>query len=167
MNGPEIVLIAALAEGNRVIGRGMELPWHIPEDLKRFKRLTSGHPLVMGRKTFQSILNQFGRPLPNRRHIVLTRHPERVQHPVAEVFSSVPEALAALRDEPRIFIGGGEAIYTQTLPLAHRLELTIVEGAHEGDVFFPEYESLIGCVFERSQVEAHTGFRFETFIRLE
>jgi len=69
----EIVLIAAVAEANRVIGDGKELPWHLPEDLARFKRLTRGHPLLMGRRTFQSIVHQFGGPLPERRHLVLTR----------------------------------------------------------------------------------------------
>src|SRR5690625_5333338 len=78
---PEIVMIAAVAEKNRVIGREKDLPWHIPEDLAHFKRLTTGYPLVMGRRTFESIVHQFGGPLPNRRMIVLTSQPQLEDYP--------------------------------------------------------------------------------------
>ncbi len=166
LNRPEIVLIAALAESNRVIGIDDKLPWHIPEDLKRFKRMTTGHPLVMGRRTFESLLNQFGGPLPDRRHIVLSRHAERVEHPVAEVFPSLSAALDALQDEARVFIGGGEAVYSSTLASADRLELTIVDGSHEGTAFFPSFEHLVGSLFRLERCEAFPGFRFETYVRI-
>lgn len=167
MSSPEIVLIAALAEANRVIGRDNRLPWHIPEDMKRFKRLTSGHPMVMGRNTFESLLDQFGGPLPDREHIVLTRNPDRVTHPAARVFTSYPDALAALAGRPRVFIGGGESVYETALPHADRLELTLVEGAYEGDTRFPAYEHLVGPVFRVAREEQGDGFRFVTYVRRE
>lgn len=165
MPTPEIVLIAAVAEKNRVIGRGMDLPWHIPEDLRRFKRLTTGHPLVMGSTTFLAIVHQFGKPLPNRRNIILSTHGLVEGYPEIETYRSGPEMLDALREEPVIYIGGGGTVYEQFLPQAHRLELTLVEGDHEGDTFFPPYEHLVGSVFQPIQEEAHPGFRFVTYER--
>lgn len=162
-NRPELVIIAAVAEKDRLIGNGIRLPWHIPEDLRRFKRLTLGHPLLMGRKTFESILVQFGKPLPDRRHIVLTRDPERIQHPVAECFSSVEAALKALRYETIVYIAGGAAVYESFLERADRLELTIVEGDHEGDTYFPEWRHLVGPVFSLTERQDHEGFRFESY----
>ncbi len=162
---PEIVLIAAVAEKNRVIGRGMDLPWRLPEDLKRFKRLTLGHPLVMGRKTFESVLHQFGGPLPKRRNVVVSTTGRWPEYPEVEVYGSLDDALAALADEPRIFIGGGGTIYQQCLPLADRLELTLVSGDFEGDAFFPPYEHLVGTVFEKTAEEPREGYRFVTYVR--
>jgi len=162
---PELVIIAALAEGDRVIGKGQSLPWHIPEDMKRFKRLTRGHPLIMGRKTFESILVQYGRPLPERRHLVLTRHPERVDHPVAECFPDLDQALDSVADEEVVFVAGGAEIYALTIGAVDRLELTIVDGKYEGDAFFPPWRHLVGPVYELASQEKHQGFRYETYIR--
>ncbi|WP_456429581.1 dihydrofolate reductase [Rhodocaloribacter sp.] len=162
---PEIVLIAAVAEKNRVIGRGMDLPWRIPEDLKRFKRLTLGRPLVMGRKTFESVLHQFGGPLPKRRNVVVSTTGRWPEYPEVEVYGSLAEALAALADSPVVFIGGGGTIYEQCLPLADRLELTLVSGDYEGDAFFPPFEHLVGTVFDVAAEEAHEGYRFVTYVR--
>ena len=162
---PEIVIIAAVAEKNRVIGREMDLPWHLPEDLKRFKRLTSGHPLLMGRRTYASILHQFGGPLPNRRNVVLTSKGALPEYPEAEVYPSAEAALAALGEEGRIFIGGGATLYAQFLRRADRMELTLVEGTYEGDTFFPPFEHLVGPVFEVAAEERHDGFRFVTYRR--
>ncbi len=167
MPNPEIVLIAAVAEKNRVIGKDRDLPWHIPEDLKHFKRLTTGHPLLMGRKTFESIVHQFGGPLPDRRMVVLTRRGVLPDYPEVETYPSIDAAMEALADEDIIFIGGGESIYEQFLPQADRLELTLVEGAYEGDTFFPAYEYLLGDVFERVREEPHEGFRFVTYERID
>jgi dihydrofolate reductase len=161
----ELVIIAAVAETNRVIGDGFKLPWHIPEDLKRFKRLTRGYPLVMGRKTFESLIHQFGKPLPDRRHLVLTSQPGRIKHPVAECFTTIDAALAAVADEPLVFIAGGAQIYTATIDRVHRLELTIVEGDYRGDAFFPAWEHLVGPVYKRAFREEHEGFRYETYLR--
>ena len=184
-SGPEIVVIAAVAEApgteaDRLIGAGMDLPWHLPADLRRFKALTSGHPLVMGRRTFESLLHQFGGPLPNRENVVLTRHPTRVDHPGIHVYSGFDEALEAFADRDRVFIGGGAGVYGTVLgadggPVrADRLELTLVEGAFEGDTFFPPYRHLLaeaGGPFRRAASERHgaeggrPAFRFETFVR--
>ncbi len=164
---PELVIIVALAEGNRVIGSGNDLPWHIPEDLKRFKRLTTGHAMIVGRRTFESIIHQFGAPLPNRRFIVVTSKGPLPNYPHIETVASIDEALEAVTGDDLVYIGGGATIYEQFLPMADRLELTIVEGEHVGDTYFPEYEHLIGREFELVDVERHDGFRFETYRRIE
>jgi dihydrofolate reductase len=161
----EIVLIAAVADENRVIGKDKDLPWHIPEDLKHFKRLTTGHPLLMGRRTFESIVHQFGGPLPDRRTVVLTSQGELPEYPDVEAYASIDAALEALEGEDTVFIGGGEAVYEQFLPRADRLELTLVEGDYEGDTYFPEYEHLIGDTFEITRDDPRDGFRFVTFER--
>lgn len=165
MAKPEIVIVAAVAEKDRLIGDGKDLPWHLPEDLRHFKRLTLGHPLVMGRKTFESLLHQFGGPLPGRENVVLTRSPVHVDHPGIHVYSSLEDAFEAFADAEQISIGGGAAIYEQTLPIADRLELTLVEGDYEGDTFFPPYEHLLGKTFELQSRDDHDGFRFETWVR--
>lgn len=159
----EIVIIAAVAENNRVIGKGSDLPWHIPGDLKRFKRLTEGHPMIMGRRTFESIVHQFGGPLPNRRLLVVTSSGEVDGYPDIEAFTDVGSALEAASGSERVFIGGGATIYEQFLGRADRLELTLVEGEYEGDTYFPEYEHLIGTAFEKTAEERHEGFRFVTY----
>lgn len=164
---PEIVLIAAVAEENRVIGRGKELPWHLPEDLKRFKRLTTGHPLIMGRRTFESIVHQFGGPLPDRRLIVLTSEGPFEEYPAVETYGSIEQALEAVTDEDVVYVGGGESVYRQFLPRADRLELTLVEGDFDGDTYFPPFEHLIGEEFERTNVDRRHGFRFVTYERAE
>lgn len=163
---PTIVLIAAVAEANRVIGDGMKLPWHLPADLKRFKRLTTGRPLLMGRRTFESIVHQFGGPLPNRRLVVLTSRGALPGFPDVEAYPSIAAATAALADEPLVYIGGGAEVYRQFLPEADRLELTLVEGAYDGDTFFPPFEHLVGDVFAVAQVDAREGFRFVTYERV-
>jgi len=142
----QIILVAAVAETNRLIGRGMELPWHLPEDLKHFKALTRGKTVLMGRRTYESILYQFGRPLPDRRNVVLTT--SSTFPPPAEVYPGKEAALHALREEEEIYVIGGSTLYEVFLPLATRLELTLVDGQHEGDVFFPPFEHLVGTVFE-------------------
>lgn len=171
---PEIVLIAALAEENRVIGDGMELPWHLPEDLKHFKRLTRGHPLLMGRRTFRSIVHQFGGPLPERRTVVLTTQGPFEDFPNIETAASVEEALATVAGNDdsteRLFVGGGGTVYEQFLtePLlarVDRLELTLVEGRYEGDTHFPAYEHLVGPVFRKTAETPKEGFRFVTYER--
>jgi dihydrofolate reductase len=127
-----VSLIAAMAR-NRVIGRGNGLPWHLPADLRRFRDLTLGHTIVMGRKTYESI----GAPLPGRRIIVITRQ-ERYAPPGCLVAHSLEEALASADGEDELFICGGGELYAEALPLAERLYLTVVELEVEGDTFFPE-----------------------------
>lgn len=136
-----ISIVVAIGK-NRVIGKGNDLLWRIPEDLKRFKALTSGHPVVMGRKTWESIPEKF-RPLPDRTNIVVTR-----QHgyalPGATVAHSLIEALGVAQGAhggEEIFIIGGGQIYTEALPFTHRLYLTLIDDEKEGDTYFPEYET--------------------------
>ncbi len=133
-----ISAIAAISEITRGLGKGNDLLWKIPEDLKRFRALTSGHPIIMGRKTFESI----GRALPNRLNIVVTRKTDLVIQG-ALVCNSLEEALekakkAAGADE--IFIIGGGELYKEALPFTDRLYLTLIKANAEADVFFPEYE---------------------------
>lgn len=162
---PELVIIAAVAERNRVIGRGMDLPWRLPGDLKRFKRLTLGYPLLMGRRTFESVIHQFGGPLPGRRMVVLSTRGPLPDYPDIEVYPTLHAALAALAGEARVFIGGGGTVYEQCLLLADRMELTLVEGDYEGDALFPPFEHLVGTAFEVTAEERHPGYRFVTYRR--
>ena len=130
VNAPRLAIVAALSR-NGVIGRGNRLPWHLPDDLKHFKRLTLGRPIVMGRRTFESLPGL----LPDRTHVVLTRDPAYVAEG-AVVVHSLDGAIAAA-DGDEVLVVGGAALYAQTLPLASRLYLTLVDAAVEGDAHFP------------------------------
>jgi dihydrofolate reductase len=118
---------------NRVIGAGNKIPWSLPEDFKWFKQMTTGHVIVMGRKTFESI----GRPLPNRTTVVLSR--SRFEHPGVQTLQALDQ-LPALAGDRQVFICGGAQIYAQALPLCSDLYLTIVKREVEGDTFFPAFE---------------------------
>ena len=128
---PRLNLIVAVAR-NGVIGRGGALPWHLSEDLRHFKRTTLGHPIVMGRRTWESI----GRPLPGRRSIVLTRNP-RWSAPGCERAESLAQALAMCEGAAEVFVIGGAALFAEALPLAQRVFLTEIDADFEGDTFFP------------------------------
>jgi dihydrofolate reductase len=128
-------LVAALAR-NRVIGVGNRLPWRLPEDLARFKRLTMGAPVIMGRKTRESI----GRPLPGRRNIVVTRAREASWEGCV-VAHSLADALALARDAGEAFVIGGAELYAQALPGADRLYLTLIDADYAGDAWFPEFDA--------------------------
>jgi len=130
---PTISLIAAMAK-NRVIGINNEMPWHLPADLRHFKALTVGKPIIMGRKTWESLPGL----LPDRPHIVVTRKPN-YQANGCQVVHSIDEALAAAGDVPEVMIVGGAAFYSAMLPQADRIYLTLVETTVEGDAFFPDY----------------------------
>lgn len=133
---PRLTLIAALAK-NRVIGIDNRLPWRLPEDLKRFKALTLGHPIIMGRKTWESL----GRPLPGRSNIVVSRSPGYAASG-ASVVPSLAEAvtLAASSGANEAFVIGGEEIFRQALPLAQCLQLTEIAEDFAGDVYFPDFD---------------------------
>ncbi|MFO8232936.1 MAG: dihydrofolate reductase [Longimonas sp.] len=161
-----IILIAAVAKENRVIGAEGDMPWHLPEDLKRFKRLTTGHPLLMGRRTFESITNTFGAPLPDRQQLILTTT-RTYDYPDVETYASIPKALDAVPSDATLYVGGGQQIYEQFLPRADRLELTEVNGHYEGDTFFPPYKHLIGDTFVETRREAHDEFDFVTYDRVQ
>jgi len=134
MNHPEIVLIAARAR-NGVIGREGRLPWHLPADLRHFKQLTLGAPMIMGRKTFDSLPGR----LPDRRHIVLTRQADW-HDDGAEIANSVDAALR-LANAPRVSVIGGAEIYALLLPFADRIELTEVHDDFAGDTVFPQIDA--------------------------
>jgi dihydrofolate reductase len=165
MTGPELVIIAAVGIENRVIGKGRDLPWHIPEDLKRFKELTHGHPILMGHRTFESLVHQFGGPLKGRRNLVLATTAEYPGFNNVEVYRDIDPAIDAASDCDRLFIGGGASVYRAFLERVDRLELTLVDGSHDGDVFFPPYEHLIGSMYELAEEDIHDGFRFATYVR--
>lgn len=132
---PRITLAVAVAD-NGVIGRDGALPWRLPEDLRRFKAATMGRPVVMGRKTFESI----GRALPGRLNIVLTRQPGwRVDDAGVRVVPDLPSALAAAGDAPEVTVIGGAEIYALALPRASRILLTEVHAAPEGDAYMPPF----------------------------
>ncbi|MDR2231757.1 MAG: dihydrofolate reductase [Tannerella sp.] len=129
-------IIVALGEKNE-IGCRNRLPWHLPADLKRFKELTTGHAIVMGRKTYESLPNG---ALPNRKNIVLSRNPD-FSCPDCRVFSSLPEALIKLSGETEVFIIGGSQLFSQALPLVDKLYLTRIHSEFpEADTFFPEID---------------------------
>ncbi|MCF7834582.1 dihydrofolate reductase [Candidatus Gracilibacteria bacterium] len=134
----KLSMIVAMAR-NRVIGRDKELVWHYPEDFKYFKEKTTGHPIVMGQNTYESI----GRPLPNRRNIVLTKEDE-IQG--VECFHNIPDLMDNLEkttpEDEKVFIIGGAYVYKQFLPLVETLYLTDVKKEYEGNIFFPEFEDM-------------------------
>ena len=164
MARPEIVIIAAVAEKNRVIGMEGKLPWYISEDLCRFKQLTLGNPVLMGRKTFESILVRLGKPLPERRSLVLTKHRRYPEYREVEKHRSIESALTSVSEEAKLFVIGGETVFLDMLPRADKLELTMVEGNYEGDAFFPEYEHLISEKFQLLESEERDDYRFETYV---
>ena len=135
---PQISIIVAHSR-NMAIGKANALLWRLPEDLKRFKKLTTGHPIIMGRKTYQSI----NRPLPDRTNIIVTRD-ENLEIPGCIIVHSVTEAIEKAKefDQKEIFIIGGAEIYKETLPLVDRLYVTKVDLDVEGDAFFPEYSNI-------------------------
>src|ERR1700744_4097645 len=123
--------IVAIAE-NHAIGKNNQLLWHMPNDLKHFKDITSGRTIIMGRKTFDSV----GKPLPKRRNIVVTR--QDITIPGCEVVKSIEDGLALCKTEHEVFIGGGAEIYRQAMHLTDRIYLTIVHKEFDGDTYFPE-----------------------------
>jgi len=152
----KLVIIAALS-ANRVIGRNGKIPWHLPEDLPRFKRLTTGYTVLMGRKTFESI----GKPLSGRRNVVVSSHPI----PNVETYSTLADALQAVQGEEQVFVIGGGTLFAQLIESADELRLTIVERDVEGDTYFPPYEHLVGSTFRLKHSEQREGYRFEDYER--
>ncbi|NBD11345.1 dihydrofolate reductase [Corallococcus silvisoli] len=158
---PRVCAIAALA-ANGTIGQGNALPWRLPQDLARFKRLTMGHTLLMGRKTYDSI----GRPLPGRATVVLTRQRDWAAPPGVQVVHSVDEALARAKDDREVFIAGGADLYAQTQDLWQRLYLTRIARDVPGDAFFPPMDlSPWRLVEEEAHPEGDLPFTFLTYER--
>jgi dihydrofolate reductase len=158
----EKIIIAAVSE-NYVIGFNGKIPWNIPEDLKRFRKLTTGHSIVMGRRTYESIPQRY-KPLPERKNIVLSKR--TTYRPSGVLICS--DLASGLREAEihsnKCFIIGGERVYREAIHLANRLELTIVKGEYKGDAFFPELET---DKWKLVSVESHKGFSFLNYRRIE
>jgi dihydrofolate reductase len=150
-----IYLVAAVA-ANGIIGKDGKLPWHLPEDLKHFKQVTMGHPVIMGRKTWESLKG----PLPGRENIVITRQ-AGYEATGAAVASSLDAALALCAGEPVVCVIGGEQVFKDSLPIATQLDLTEIQQDFEGDTRFPAYDR---SQWREKKREAHTaanGMRFD------
>ena len=147
-------LIVAIAK-NRVIGVNNTLPWHLPEDLKRFRDLTTGHHSIMGRKTYDSL----GRLLPGRTTVIVTRNPDcKVEGAI--VVNSLEAAIAACGDDNEAFLIGGAELYKDGLKLANKLYITEIDAEYEGDAFFPEFEINEWKAGERETHRAESGLSF-------
>jgi dihydrofolate reductase len=163
----EYVLVAAIAR-NGVIGRDGEMPWHLPADLKHFKETTTGHPVVMGRRTYESIAAHLDGPLPDRHSVVLSSQDLDLSAG-AEVVGSVEEARRAAEAAAErmgvktAYVVGGATVYEQFLPHANRLVLTELDEAYEGDTTFPPYDEERWVEVDR---ESHDGFDFVTYERV-
>ncbi len=157
-----IVSIIVAASDNDVIGRDGALPWHLPQDMRRFRKMTTGHVVVMGRATYQSILDRLGHPLPDRDTIVVSRTLRDTGHERVRRAVSLPaalrlaESIAAGPGDPEVFILGGASIYTEALPLADRVYLTRVHGIVDGDRALPP-GWLDGFELARSEAAADPG----------
>ncbi len=160
-NNAEIILIAAMA-ANRVIGKDNAIPWDIPGEQARFKRITMGHALIMGRRTWQSI----GRPLPGRHNIVISRN-HSFQAPGAQVAHSLDEGIALCTNEKKIFVIGGEQLYRLALPLADTLILTILPESISGDAWFPRFPPKIFSLIDSEQVNTALPYTINTYQRTE
>lgn len=160
------VIIVAAMNRKRVLGKNNNLLWHIPADLKRFKRLTLGHPIIMGRKTFESILEILKKPLPERTNIIVTRD-KNYSYPNTKTATSLEEAFSiALSENPKeIHLGGGAQIYELALPFVDKLFLTLIDDDKEGDVFFPDFEADFKII-EKLPPEEFKGIKFK-WVNLE
>lgn len=159
-SGPRVYLIAAVA-ANGIIGLRGQLPWHLPEDLQHFKKITLGHPVIMGRRTWESLK----KPLPGRDNIVVTRS-AGYQASGAAVARSLEAALALCAGEPVAFVIGGRELFAESLPVAVGLVLTEIRRDFEGDVSFPDYDR---ARWKESQRESHVtadGMKYD-FVRYE
>ncbi len=158
---PPLTIVVAMSKQDRALGRDNSLLWHIPDDLKRFKALTSGHPIIMGRKTFESILDILGKPLPNRTNIVVTRDTS-YNHDGVLVAHSVEEAVSLAQNEKpvEIHIGGGAQLYQLMLPRVQKLYVTWIDDAPEADTFFPEFEDDFEII-ERHPPREHKDISYQ------
>ncbi len=155
-------MIAAISRRRRALGKDNQLIWHIPDDLKRFKALTKGHPVIMGRKTFESIVGYLGKPLPDRTNIVVTRN-TLFQYPGIIIAPTLHDALenASVVDTEEVHIIGGAEVYRQALPFAQRLYLTLIDDELQADAFFPEYEKEFTNIVEQEKRETEDGLTYE------
>ena len=159
-----VSLLAAVAR-NGVIGSDGTIPWHLPEDLARFRELTTGHTVVMGRRTWDSLPDRF-RPLPGRRNIVITRNPDWHTEG-AERAGSLEQALNLASDEEHVFVIGGAEVYAAALPLADELLVTEIDAEIEGDTYFPDWDTSLFVEVSRDEHRSagSTPFAFVTYER--
>jgi len=158
----KISLIVAMAS-NRAIGLNGQMPWHLSADLKRFKQITMGAPILMGRKTFEAI----GRPLPGRENIIISRDPS-YQQPGCRVFGDIDNVLQCYADHPELFVIGGATLYEAMLAYADYLYLTEIHKTFEGDTFFPEIDARQWRELAREDVENDQAVDFSySFLKLE
>ena len=157
----EIILIAAMA-ANRVIGRNNTIPWHLPGEQKRFKEITWGHTLIMGRKTHESI----GRPLPGRRNIIITRNPD-YRAEGCDIAHSLQDAYQMSSPAQRVFNIGGEQLYRQGLDHADKLILTVLQKDIDGDTFFPAFSETDFHLVDRIEVVHPNTYSILTYQRIK
>jgi dihydrofolate reductase len=162
-----ITLIAAAAENNS-LGKNNAMIWHLPDDFKRFKQLTSGHFIILGRKTYESL----GKPLPNRTHIIITRqenYADKVDASCCIVVDSIENAIAKTPSDQENFVIGGGEIYKLALPLADKIELTRVHGTFDADTYFPEIDTndwnLEQEVYHPKDEKHKYDFTYQTFVK--
>jgi dihydrofolate reductase len=158
-----VIIIAAAAENN-ALGKNNDLIWHLPDDFKRFKSLTTGHYIIMGRKTFES----FPKPLPNRTHIIITR--QKNYHPEGcLIATSLENAIEMSTNEKDVFIIGGGEIYNQSIKIADKIELTRVHDSFDADTFFPEIDTtkwtLISEEFHPKDEKHLVAFTYQTYLK--
>ena len=153
--GPRVYLVAAVA-ANGIIGANGQLPWSLPEDLKHFKRVTLGHPVIMGRRTWESLKG----PLPGRDNIVVTSTPG-YEAPGAAVAGSLEAALALCAGEPLAFVIGGSRLFEESLPIAEGLVMTEIDKPYEGDTWFPQYDRSRWKESQRERHAAADGTKFD------
>lgn len=158
----KVCIVAAISRRRRALGKGNQLLWHIPEDLQRFKELTLGHPVIMGRKTFESIVSYLGHPLPGRTNIVVTGNP-LFRYPGIIIANNLHDAFenARVLDTEEIHVIGGAEIYRQALPMTNRLYLTLIDDELGADAFFPEYEKQFTKVVATEKRETKSGLAYE------
>jgi dihydrofolate reductase len=158
-----ITLIAAVAENN-ALGKDNQLLWHLPDDFKRFKNITTGHYIIMGRKTFES----FPKPLPNRTHVIITRQKE-FSYDNCIVVDSLQKAITVCQPAEETFIIGGGEIYTQSIEIADKLDITKVHHSFGADTFFPKIDmnkwKLVSAEFHPKDEKHSFDFTFETYLR--
>nr|AIA16716.1 Dihydrofolate reductase [uncultured bacterium] len=156
-----IILGPVAIAKNGVIGDSNDLPWYLPEDLKHFKQITMGHTVLMGRKTYDSIIKRLGKPLPGRVNVVITRQEDFQAQPSVLVFHSLEQALDALKKDD-VYIIGGAQIFAAALPYAQKIYVTHVKKDYKGDVIFPEIDWQQWDMLDQ---EPHDEFTFATYIK--
>ena len=165
----ELTLLVAMAE-NRVIGNKGRIPWELKEDMRRFRRLTLGHAVIMGRVTYESILQTYGKPLDKRLNVVLTKQPNSPNGENVLTAKSLEEALQKAKEHPEyknqteVYILGGQRVYEQFMPLADKIELTKIHKPYEGDAFFPEIKAE---EWKETRIEDYGSYSFITLSRVK